>query len=254
MSDKSDISWTYHTFNPWWGCTMVSPACLNCYAKALAWRFYKLPWGAGASRRLAEDSYWDNALIWNRKARKSGIRNRVFCLSMGDFFDAEVPEEWRKRLWDTIRICDSLDWQILTKRPENILSMLPPDWGDGWDHVWMGTTVEDQTRADERVPILLDVPAKVRFLSCEPLLGEVNIPRISELDWIIVGGESGPSFRPMEEAWALSLRDQSVQNGVAFHFKQWGTNKIDAAGRLLDGREWNEFPATPYQLAELMPA
>jgi len=254
MSDTTHISWTDHTFNAWWGCTMVSPACLNCYAKLLAWRFRKLGWGTGVERLPASDNTWTLPEVWNRKARKSGIRNRVFCLSMGDFFDAEVSEEWRKRLWDTIRICDSLDWQILTKRPENIISMLPADWGNGWDHVWMGTTVEDQTRADERVPILLDVPAKVRFLSCEPLLGEVNIPRIGELDWIIVGGESGPSFRPMEEAWARSLRDQSVQNGVAFHFKQWGTNKIDAAGRLLDGREWNEFPATPYQLAELMPA
>ena len=135
MSDKSDISWTYHTFNPWMGCTMVSPACLNCYAKLLAWRFYQLLWGAGTPRRLAVDSYWDNALIWNRRARKKGVRNLVFCLSMGDFFDAEVPAEWRERIWNIIRICDSLDWQILTKRPENIISMLPPDWGDGWDHV-----------------------------------------------------------------------------------------------------------------------
>jgi len=254
MSDITHISWTDHTCNPWWGCTKVSLACKNCYAETLAWRFRKLGWGPGVDRLLASEKVWNQPLVWNRKAKQQGVRKRVFTLSMGDFFDVEVPAEWRARIWNVISECDSLDWQILTKRPENILSMLPPDWGEGWNHVWIGTTVEDQTRADERVPILLDVPAKLRFLSCEPLLGEVNIPRIGELDWIIAGGESGQHYRPMDPQWVRSLRDQSVQNGVAFHFKQWGTNKTTAAGRLLDGREWNEFPATPYQPAELMPA
>ena len=254
MSENSHISWTDDTFNPWWGCTMVSPACLNCYAEILAWRFKKLGWGPGVPRIAASENTWNQPFVWDRKAKNTRVRRRVFCLSMGDIFDSEVPVEWRNRVWEVIRACDGLDWQLLTKRPGNILSMLPADWGDGWDHVWMGTTVEDQTRADERVPLLLNVPAKVRFLSCEPLLGEVNIPRIGELDWIIAGGESGPNFRPMEADWLRSLRDQSVNNGVAFHFKQWGTNKPTAAGRLLDGREWNEFPPTPYQPAVLMPA
>jgi protein gp37 len=163
---------------------------------------------------------------------------------MGDFFDSEVPPDWRERAWNVIRACDELDWQILTKRPENIMSMLPPDWENGWDHVWMGTTVEDQTRADERVPILLEVPAKIRFLSCEPLLGPVIIPRIGELDWIIVGGESGPGYRPMHPDWARSLRDQCMTAGVAFHFKQWGTDRPKLAGRHLDNRTWDGFPIT----------
>jgi len=167
---------------------------------------------------------------------------------MGDFFDAEVPTEWRDRAWTVIRGCDQLDWQLLTKRPENIMSMLPEDWGEGWDHVWLGTTVEDQSRADERVPVLLDVPAKVRFLSCEPLLGPVNIPRLAELNWIIAGGESGLGYRAMYPDWVRSLRDQCIAAGVAFHFKQWGTNRPTIAGRLLDGRAWDEFPNTPFTL------
>jgi len=249
MSQHTYISWTDHTWNPWWGCTKVSPACQNCYAETHAWRFENLAWGAGITRRLSSDRVWRQPESWDRAAYSSLRRRRVFCMSMGDFFDSEVPPEWRERAWNVIRQCNDLDWQILTKRPESIVSMLPPDWGNGWDHVWMGTTVEDQTRADERVPILLDVPAKIRFLSCEPLLGPVTIPRIAELNWIIVGGESGPRYRPMDPDWARSLRDQCVNTGVAFHFKQWGTNRSVLAGRLLDGREWNGFPATPYLFA-----
>lgn len=245
MSSSTHISWTDRTVNPWWGCSKVSPACLNCYAEKLAWRFAKLAWGRGSSRRKASENVLAQPLAWNRAAKRKGIRYRVFCASMADVFDEEVPEEWRAELWDIIRQCTELDWQLLTKRPENIASMLPPDWGDGWSHVWLGVTVEDQTRADQRIPILQSIPASIRFLSAEPLLGPVTLD-LNGIDWVILGGESGPHYRPMHPDWARSVRDQCLQRNVAFHLKQWGTTRPTAAGCLLDGREWKEFPKTPY--------
>jgi len=242
MSELTNISWTDRTWNPWWGCTKVSEACRNCYAENAAWRYKSVGWGAGSLRALSTPKVWDSPFVWNEYARRNGTRKRVFCLSMGDFFDAEVPAEWREQAWNVIRVCNALEWQILTKRPENILSMLPSDWGLGWDHVWLGCTAENQACADERIPILLDVPAAIRFLSCEPLLGPLSIPRLSELDWIIVGGESGPGFRTMDPDWVRSVRDQCRDSNVAFHFKQWGTTRPKLAGRVLDGVTWDSFP------------
>jgi len=156
---------------------------------------------------------------------------------MCDVFDAEVDPSWRADLWDLIRRCQNLDWQLLTKRPENIRAMLPPDWGDGWKNSWLGTTVEDQCRADARIPVLAGIPAAVRFLSVEPLLGPVTL-NLWQISWVICGGESGPSARPLDPAWAISVRDQCVENKVPFFFKQWGGRDKKAAGKRLEGRTW----------------
>lgn len=242
--ENTEISWTHHTFNPWWGCTEVSPGCVNCYAAVWSCRWGKHLWGKGVPRERKSDEVWEKPHKWNREAVKTGIRYRVFCASMSDIFDAEVPPAWRDDVWNLIRECPGLDWQLLTKRPQNILGMLPPDWGDGWPHVWLGATVEDQPRAKERIPLLRAVPAKLRFLSCEPLLGVVAL-NLEGIHWVICGGESGPGYRPMKPIWAQWVRDQCLDQGVPFHFKQWGTDNKVKAGRLLDGRTWDEFPVSP---------
>jgi protein gp37 len=284
MSENSRIEWTDATFNPWRGCQRVSPACEHCYAETLSKRNPAVlgSWGPAGTRVIASASYWREPLKWNAKAEAEGRRLRVFCLSLGDFFEdwrgpihgvkgerrytyvdvnasaidgsiGATLDDLRAEAWDLISRTPHLDWLILTKRPENIARMLPKAWGDGWPNVWLGTTVEDQRRANERVPELLAVPAAVRFLSCEPLLGPVDLrrwlnvyghigppccvggegfhrfgksrpqgPIPSQVDWVIAGGESGPGARPMHPAWARSLRDQCERAGVPFFFKQWG--------------------------------
>ena len=333
MGADSKIEWTHHTFNPWWGCARVSPGCQHCYAEALAKRYGHDVWGKSSDRRFFGEKHWNEPLRWNAKAEQEGVRRRVFCASMADVFeDREDLIEERLRLWSLIEATPALDWLLLTKRPENVVGLLSPiRWDrDGWpDNVWLGVTVEDQERADERIPLLLQIPARVRFLSCEPLLGPVElrdewlVPRAivcgdrpagpesasainavlraagerlggGYVDWVIAGGESGPGARPMDPAWARSLRNQCTAAGVPYLFKQWGAwlpyefshqppfwdgqdgDFIDghhlpahlsdgdpmgswwwpdplsdviyrragkkAAGRLLDGRTWDEVP------------
>lgn len=248
MGESTAIGWTDHTFNPWWGCTRVSPGCQHCYAEAFAKRTGHGVWGKGGDRRFFGDRHWGEPLKWDAAAREAGAPARVFCASMADVFedrDDLVPH--RDRLWDLIVDTPSLRWQLLTKRPENVLALMP--WSVMPANVWIGTTVEDQQRANERIPPLLEVPALVHFLSCEPLLGPVDLsgliqhrfPRWS-VDWIIVGGESGAGHRPMNVDHARSLRDQALAAGVAFFFKQHGGRTPKANGRELDGRTWDEFP------------
>ena len=241
MAENSKIEWTDHTFNPWTGCTKVSPACDHCYAESWAKRAGKPELWQGERRRTTQ-SYWQQPIKWNRAAEAAGRRDRVFCASLADVFDNQVPERWRDDLWHRIEQTPHLDWLLLTKRPQNIAKMLPGErigtkaWGDGWPNVWLGTTVENQEEAHRRIPHLLAARARVRFLSCEPLLGPLDLTRpwtgpgsvlaeetrpwLADLDWVIAGGESGPGARPMEEAWAESLRDQCRTAGVAFFMKQ----------------------------------
>lgn len=255
MGENSAIEWTDHTFNPWIGCTKVSPGCDHCYAEKLATARLGVAWGPHAERRRAAESTWRQPLAWNRKAEREGKRARVFCASLADVFDNQVPTEWREDLWSLIHETPHLDWLLLTKRPQNIARMLPEAWGDGWPNVWLGTTVENQAEADRRIPHLRAIPAKVRFLSCEPLLGPMDLTTSlrafdhcahdgaavngcegcdgsgggdcgavtrSCIGWVIAGGESGPGARSPHPAWFRSLRDQCRDAGVPFFFKQWG--------------------------------
>lgn len=276
MAKNSSIEWTHHTFNPWWGCHRVSPACDNCYADVWARRLGQHLWGARETRRFFGDDHWREPLRWNAEARAQGRHARVFCASMADVFEWRSDlNEHRARLWQLIKQTPNLDWLLLTKRPQHILRMSP--WGHNWpNNVWVGTTVENQRVADLRLPLLLTVPARIRFLSCEPLLGPVNIgpwfnrPGYHPIDWVIAGGESGAHSRPTHPDWASLLLDQCQRAQVPFHFKQWGhwapadliegdsnptllrfanersVTMISAgkkrAGRILEGTTWNGLP------------
>lgn len=247
MGTKTDISWTDHTFNPWWGCLKVSEECTHCYAETFAKRVGRNIWGPAANtdRWILSESNWMKPIQWNKQAQKDMQFHKVFCASMADVYeDHPAVVESRKRLWDTIEETPWLIWLLLTKRPENIMKMSP--WGQQWpDNVWVGTSVGTQARAEERIPELLKVPATVRFLSCEPLLEQVNLtPWISQLQWIICGGESGPKHRPFDPYWAKYLRTQCQEADVPYFFKQHGGLHHDSGGSLLDGEEWKEYPLT----------
>jgi protein gp37 len=354
MAKNSKIEWCDHTFNPWYGCTKVSPACDHCYAEGWAKRSGLVQWGPRADRRRSSDANWKLPIKWNAEAERLGVRHRVFCASLADVFDNAVPAEWLAELFDLIRCTPHLDWLLLTKRIGNWAGRLAAvqdylgtkmagspkprsvsdeesdamNWVAAWmrndgidpipENVWIGATICNQAEADRDIPKLLAVPAAKRFLSMEPLLGPVDLTRVvypafkqkdenapyvaydtlrghmigpddvglPKLDWVIVGGESGPGARPMHPDWARNLRDQCEAAGVLFLFKQWGEwvprgpesmgyplvegvprmrltdtgdNGSDlstdgdnhvwmqragkkVAGRLLDGRRWNEFP------------
>jgi protein gp37 len=272
MAEKSKIEWTHSTFNPWQGCHEVSPACDHCYARSGARRFGRGDWGKDGLRWFPSEKYWLQPLRWNRQAGEAGQRRRVFCGSMCDVFEKRADlDSQRERLWPLIVATPNLDWLLLTKRPQGILKMVP--WKSYWPaNVWVGATTEDQYWADKRLPHLLKVPAAVRFLSCEPLLGPINLAPFlgqgqGQIGWLIAGGESGPGARPTALEWVRGLRDQCLASGAQFFHKQWGawvpTDESSntppkrrlvvlgtemerlskkAAGRELDGRAWNQLP------------
>lgn len=236
MAAKTRIQWTDHTFNPWWGCAHVSPGCVNCYAEKLATRYGNDVWGARAPRRFFSEKYWAEPLKWNREAESEGRRQRVFCASMADVFEARSDlDQWREKLWKLIAETPRLDWQLLTKRPDLACVLAPREL---WQlpNVWLGTSVENQEWADKRIPFLLRIPAQVRFLSCEPLVGPVSfrwarwaplrnanhLDGLRMLDWIIVGGESGPHARRMKLEWAVTVVEQCQEAGVPVFVKQLG--------------------------------
>lgn len=287
MSEHSPIEWTDHTFNPWWGCEAVSPGCAHCYAETLAHR-YEGPglWGAGHRFRFFGDKHWAEPLKWNRKAERDGVRRRVFCASMADVFEErDELDQHRCRLFDLIERTPHLDWQVLTKRPEfarEWLAALQPDgrFVEIFPNVWLGVSIEN-ARFTWRADVLRQIPAAVRFISAEPLLGSLYPPDgeahaeghlpvlggrssrdgasrsdgsgagplekasspgkrapldLTGIDWLIVGGESGPGARPMHPDWARELRDACIfhpdpdsppwgdrhPESPAFFFKQWG--------------------------------
>lgn len=242
MAENSKIEWTDHTFNPWTGCTKVSPGCDHCYAEGWAKRSGTVRWGAGEPRRRTTEANWRLPLKWNAQAEREGRRFRVFCSSLADVFDNAVPEHWRWDLFRLIAATPHLDWLLLTKRIGNARDMLngaaaavsgeyvgTPSWdANAWPNVWLGATVVNQEEADRDIPKLLAVEARVRFLSIEPMLGPIDLripyewPFKPDLHWVICGGESGPGARPMHPDWARSLRDQCKAAGVPFMFKQWG--------------------------------
>jgi len=319
MGIETEISWTDHTFNPWWGCVKVSPACDRCYAETFSKRVgfaesgSKFPiWGKQAGRRFFAGSHWSEPLKWDKNAAKEGVRKRVFCGSMCDVMEEyngtehlvrEGLEESRRWLYSLIERTANLDWLLLTKRPQNFRRFLPKGWlANPRPNVWGMATVESQEfmwRAKE----LCQTPFAIRGISAEPLLGPLDFTAVdyrndlrqslvkfaretpslnlltgewfdgwdsgedgARLDWIIVGGESGAGARPSHPDWFRSIRDQCVRAGIAFHHKQngeWasvsevagaGAHRYfedgatvrrvgkKAAGRLLDGRTWDEMP------------
>lgn len=248
MGESTAIAWTDHTFNPWWGCVNVSPGCDHCYAETFAKRVGHDVWGKHAGRRFFGDKHWAEPVKWS---------GRVFCASMADVFEPNPAlTQERARLWRLIDDTPHLTWQLLTKRPEQVIRLSPDRWLREWPaHVWLGTTVEDQERANLRIPRLLAIRGvTVRFLSCEPLLGWVNLATAidplgiggrwapNDIGWVIAGGESGPRHRPLDIDHARGLRDQCASWGVPFFFKQVGGRTPTAGGDLLDGETFKQFP------------
>ena len=245
MADKTNIEWTDSTFNPWWGCDPVSPGCDNCYAKALDRRTGGNYWDPYVDPRTMAESNWKKPLRWQRKAEsfinEHGHNQRIFCGSMCDVFDNSAPEGQRNRLWDVIKSTDQLHWQLLTKRAPNIKRFLPVDWGNGYPNVWLGVTVENKKHGLPRIDILRDTPAFIRFLSVEPLLEDIGTIDLSGIDWVIIGGESGPGARPLQRFWVDSFIRQCREQAVPVFFKQWGAI-IGKGGCVINGTTIKEWP------------
>ncbi len=292
MGENTGISWTDATFNPWWGCAKVSAECTNCYAESTDARYHgdDPHWGVNAPRRFFGDKHWNEPHRWDAKAAADGVRRRVFCASMADVFeDRPDLEPHRHRLWNLIANTPNLDWLLLTKRPESFAKMLPwlqCDQGHDhapWPNVWLGVTAGNEQSLRERVPVLRETPAAVRFISCEPLLEHIsreawdralsfrhhdhhdhvgsivtdgnNEP--SRIHWVIVGDESAPPAkrRAAQVDWVRTAREAALSHRVAWHLKQWnGPEGGGISGRLgdkrkihlpmLDGRQWAQFPST----------
>ena len=234
MGETTGIAWTDHTFNPWWGCEKVSPGCKFCYAEAFAdKRMHLKIWGAGANRRFFSDKHWAEPLKWNALAKREDKRHRVFCASMADVFEDRIDLLGsRARLFVLIENTPHLQWQLLTKRPENVRELAArAGWTkDRWpSNAWLGTTAEDQEHADKRVPELLRVDGpSIRFVSYEPAIGPVHfgpwLRARGAVNWIICGGESGPKARPFHLDWARQVLRECNANGTAFFMKQTGEN------------------------------
>ena len=228
MAENSKIAWTDNTFNPWIGCSRVSPGCENCYAENLMdKRYHRVEWGPGKPRSRTKT--WKDPVRWNKEAKASGVRTKVFCASLADWLDEEVPAQWREDLFGLIESCPDLDWLMLTKRPQHAKAMLPHAWIDSpLAQVWFGVTAENQKYFNLRVPIVADVPARVRWVSYEPALGPILIDfeRRNYFDWLIIGGESEQSSeaRTFEIEWAESAIEQCRALGIVPFMKQVGTN------------------------------
>jgi protein gp37 len=234
MGSKSSIEWTEYTWNPVTGCTKVSPGCLNCYAERMAKRLKAM--GQQNYRDGFEVAIHEDVLKapfgWRRPSM-------VFVNSMSDLFHKDVPVSFIQKAFEVMRSLPQHHFQILTKRAERLaeLSRLLP-WAR---NIWMGVSVENRDYM-QRIDILRQTEASVKFLSIEPLLGPISGLDLTGIDWVIVGGESGPRARPMKEEWVTEIRDQCLDAGVAFFFKQWGGTNKKRTGRTLEGRIWDEMP------------
>ena len=246
MSDNSAIEWTDATWNPVRGCSKVSPGCKHCYAEVFAERWRGIPghpYEQGFDLRLVPEKL-DEPSNWKRP-------RRIFVNSMSDLFQEGVPLEFIKSVFKTMRQADWHIYQVLTKRHEQMKSVvnrhLP--WVQSKDNIWLGVSVEDRRHGLPRIDALRDTKTALRFLSIEPLLEDLGTLDLSGIDWVIVGGESGPSARPIEPSWVISIRDQCGQQGVPFFFKQWGGARKHLTGRLLEGMTYDEFPQDSLEIA-----
>ena len=234
MSQRSKIEWTEYTWNPVTGCSKVSSGCLNCYAERMAKRLQAMGmarYRQGFKVKVHNDLV-DLPLSWRRP-------RSVFVNSMSDLFHERVPDSFIEHVFDTMSRCPQHTFQILTKRSERLRKLSK---GLPWtDNIWIGVTVEEESVL-HRIDDLCASGAKIRFLSCEPLLATLHDLPLKDLDWVIVGGESGPHARPLDASWVRSIRDQCVAKRIPFFFKQWGGPNKKAAGRVLDGQVWSEMP------------
>jgi protein gp37 len=235
MAEKTGISWTNHTWNPWKGCAKVSPGCTNCYMFREMERFGLNP------KEITRTKTWNKPKKWNKEAETKQEPALVFTASWSDFFIKEA-DEWRADAWKIIKETTWLQWQILTKRIERVPDHLPDDWGEGYPNVWLGVSIESATY-NHRADALRKIPARIRFISAEPLLASLKGLELKDVHWLIAGGESGPDYRPMDIDWVRELRDMCNYNeGVAFYYKQEAGFLPSKNPPLLDGRTWEEFP------------
>lgn len=234
MADNSAIEWTEATWNPVTGCDQVSPGCAHCYAKTFAERWTGIPghpYEQGFDLRLWPQRL-DQPLRWRRP-------RTIFVNSMSDLFHEGIPDDYVRQVFDVMGQAHWHTFQILTKRHERLADMAARlTWHP---NIWMGVSIENR-RFVHRADFLRRVPAAVRFISAEPLLGPLEGLDLSEIHWLIAGGESGFSHRPVRIEWLRELRDKCHDEGVAFFFKQWGGNRPKSGGRLLDGKSWDEMP------------
>lgn len=218
---------------------MVSDGCKNCYAATLAGRWHGIRWGKGQPRKRTSETEWQKPVNWNREAEEAGKGNpRVFCASMGDIFDREVEPAWRDDVFGLIGRTPKLYWLLLTKRPKEAVKYAKQIVWPA--NAWIGTSVENQAAAG-RAEVIKEIPAPVRFLSVEPMLEPVKL-NLTGIDWVIVGGESGPNYRSMAKAWVLDVQKQCQEAKVAFFFKQWASPKSDSRGHELNGEVCHAFP------------
>ncbi|MCU0288785.1 MAG: phage Gp37/Gp68 family protein [Acidobacteria bacterium] len=234
MAEKSSIEWTESTWNPVTGCTKISPGCMNCYAERMAKRL----------QAMGQANYKNgfNLTIHPQNSRlplKWNGNQTIFVNSMSDLFHEAIPIEFVQEVFETMEEASWHRFQVLTKRSERLLEISPLlKWVK---NIWMGVSVENE-KYMHRIDHLRETPAHVKFLSIEPLLGPLNNMDLSDIDWVIVGGESGPGARPMKKEWVMDIRDQCIKAKIPFFFKQWGGMNKKKAGRSLEGRTWDEMP------------
>jgi len=236
MADRSAIEWTEATWNPVTGCDKVSPGCAHCYAETFAERWRGIPghpYEQGFDLRLWPERL-DHPLRWKRP-------RTIFVNSMSDVFHEDIPDDYIAQIFDVMRRAEQHTFQVLTKRHERMVDLAPLlPWPR---NVWMGVTIENR-RFVHRADALREIPATVRFISAEPLLGPLEGLVLDGVHWLIAGGESGAGHRRIDPAWAIELRDRCQAEDVAFFFKQWGGHRPKSGGRELDGRTWDETPAS----------
>jgi protein gp37 len=255
VAGQSDIEWTDATWNPVSGCLMISPGCTNCYAMRMAGRLQAMRHAAysGTTRKSGSRQVWTGRLHLNHSVLETPLRwrqpRRIFVNSMSDLFQDGVPDEFIKSVWAVMERASWHSFQILTKRPENMRRVLQEHKLPVLPNAWLGTSVESADYV-ERMRILRSIPARVRFVSFEPLLASVGKPSLKGIHWAIVGGESGPAARPIQQDWVTTIQENCSKYGTAFFFKQWGGTNKSKTGRLLNGRTWDAFPNTLLDAAE----
>jgi protein gp37 len=248
MAGRSDIEWTEATWNPIAGCEIVSPGCTNCYAMRMAARLQAMGMEkyVGTTRKSGRRHVWTSRVNVDSDALSAPLQwrkpKRVFVNSMSDLFQEKAAESVVRQVWHVMERARWHSFQILTKRPERMLHLLSKPDFPTLNNVWLGTSVESADYLD-RIDTLRRVPAHVRFVSFEPLLGPIVNPDLTNIHWAIVGGESGPNARTMEPWWVEELHDACRRRDVAFFFKQWGGKRKKQSGRLLAGRTWDEYPS-----------